>query len=147
MKGVTMFVRYIAILSVVACSLWPATAQTPPKTQPLIAPRPTKEVALTGTCLFSGSKGTLTATLTPKTDGSYDVVYQVSWKGGKASTWTGTIKSDLKGDITGDGSERSGGAVFDYAGKFVNGVADCKYSERGKQGGGRKGTLTLTLKK
>lgn len=112
-----------------------------------VAPRATNEVVLAGTCVWGGGKGTVTATLTPATNGTYGVVYDVSWKGGKSSTWKGAVKSDLKTDITGDGTTGDGKAVFDFSGKFVNGSADCKYVERGKKDGGRRGTLTLSLKK
>jgi hypothetical protein len=105
---------------------------------PLANP-PAGEITLRGECFFNRNKGTFTAKLKPAGDNTYDVVYDVVW-GGRNSTWKGTIKSDLKGEISGSGTGGSG--TFEFSGKFVNGVARCPYRENGPRG--RSGSLTLT---
>lgn len=131
-----------------------APAPRPPATRPTTRPakppatkpseptsKPAAEVTLKGACFFGGGKGAFTAKLKPTSGQMYSVVYSVVWNG-QPSTYKGTIKTDLKTTIVGDGS--SGGATFEFSGRFVNGVARCSYSEKGVRGGGRSGTLTIS---
>jgi len=94
-----------------------------------------------GTCIFAGKKSTWSAKLTAKGDGSYDAVYVSSW-GGRPLNYVGTIKTDQKGEISGNGRASGGGANgnFEFSGKYdKDGIAQCSYKEIG---GRRSGTMT-----
>lgn len=105
--------------------------------------QPADGLVYEGECTFGGRKGPVTATLKKTGENTYDVSYVATWSG-KPTAWTGTIKSDLKGEISGTGSARNGS--FEFSGKFTDGVAKCSYKEVGGRRG-RSGTLTLAPQK
>lgn len=105
------------------------------------AVKPAEGLSIKGTCNFRGKDSTWSAKLTAKGDGSYDAVYVSTW-GGRPLNYTGTIKTDLKTEISGDGKASGGNAngVFEFSGKYdKDGMAQCSYKE---VGGRRTGTMT-----
>jgi hypothetical protein len=111
------------------------------------AVEPAGITSIKGTCKFGGKESDWSATLTAKGNGVYDAVYVSSW-GGKPLNYVGTIKTDLKSDISGDGKASGGKAngTFEFSGKYgANGIAQCSYKEVGARG--RKGTLTAEMPK
>ena len=102
-------------------------------------------LTIKGTCLFGGKSSTWSATLTPKGNNVYDADYSASWSG-KPLTYKGTITSDFKTDIKGDGASKSSG-TFEFSGKYGDdGIAKCNYKESAG-GRGRNGTLTAEAAK
>lgn len=102
--------------------------------------------SIKGTCTFGGTKSTWSAELTAKGDGTYDAVYVSCW-GGKTLNYVGTIKTDLKTEISGDGKVSGGSAngTFEFSGKYgKDGIAQCNYKE---VGGGRTGSMTAEMPK
>jgi hypothetical protein len=100
--------------------------------------------SIKGTCQFGGTKTAWSATLKPKTRGSYDASYVCNW-GGNPLTYTGTIETDGKTKISGTGKANSAGAngAFEFSGEYgTNGTARCNYKE---VGGRRSGTMTAEL--
>jgi len=96
-------------------------------------------LTIKGTCTFRGKNSTWSATLTPKGENLYDADYTATW-GGKPLSYKGTIKSDFKTDISGEGASKSNG-TFQFAGKYdTKGIAQCSYKEVGPRN--RSGTLT-----
>jgi hypothetical protein len=99
-----------------------------------------------GTCMFGGKQSTWSAELTAKGNGTYDAVYVSSW-GGKPLNYVGTIKTDLKTEISGDGKASGGRAngTFEFSVKYgQDNIAQCRYKE---VGGGRSGSMTAELPK
>ena len=99
-----------------------------------------------GTCTFNGKESAWSATLTAKGDGTYDAAYVSSW-GGSPLSYVGTIKTDLKTEISGDGkaSGGRGNGTFEFSGKYgTNSIAQCSYKE---VGGRRSGTMTAEMPK
>ena len=108
--------------------------------------KPAEITSVKGTCLFGGKESTWTAKLTPKGDGTYDAVYDSSW-GGSPLHYVGTLKTDLKTEISGTGKAHGGRANgnFEFSGKYgADSIAKCSYKEIG---GRRSGTLTAELPK
>ena len=111
------------------------------------AVKPAELTSIKGTCKFGGKESDWSAKLTAKGDGSYDAVYDSSW-GGKPLKYVGTLKTDLKTEISGDGkaTEGKGNGIFEFSGKYgTNGIAQCSYKEVG--GRGRSGTMTAEMPK
>lgn len=108
------------------------------------APKAADVSAAKGSCVFGGKTSTWSATLTASdTPGVYTASYTAAWGSNKAMTYSGTIKTDWKGDISGTGKSTGGGGngSFTFTGKFgADGVANCSYTE---VGGRRSGTLTV----
>ena len=105
-----------------------------------------KPTAIQGTFTFGGKSSTWSAKLTPKGDGTYDAVYVANW-GGKPLNYIGTLKTDLKTEISGSGKANGQGANgnFEFSGKFDDkGVANCSYQE---VNGRRAGALTAEVPK
>jgi hypothetical protein len=107
-----------------------------------------------GTCIFMGTKSTWSAKITANEDGTYKASYVAAWKNNPNMAYEGTIKSDWKGEISGNGKSTGGGrdggnGSFEFSGKFdEKGVAQCNYKEIGGRGGmGRTGTLTVNQPK
>jgi len=114
----------------------------PPET----AAKPSEITSIKGTCLFRGKESDWSATLKAKGAGTYDALYISSW-GGKPLNYVGTLKTDLKTEISGDGKASGGGGngTFEFSGKYgTNGIAQCSYKE---VGGRRSGTMTAELPK
>ena len=110
------------------------------------AVKPAEVTSVKGTCTFRGKDSTWSATLTAKGDGTYDAVYVSSW-GGATLNYVGTIKTDLKMEISGDGKASGGRAngTFEFSGKYgTNGIAQCSYTE---VGGHRSGSMTAEMPK
>jgi hypothetical protein len=108
--------------------------------------KPSKITSIKGTCTFSGKENPWSAKLTPKGDGTYDAIYISTWSG-KPLNYVGTIKTDLKSEISGSGKASGGGAngTFEFSGKYGNdGIAQCSYKE---VNGRRKGTMTAEMPK
>ena len=85
--------------------------------------------------------GTWSAKLTPKGDGSYEAAY-VAIRAGKELKYTGTVKTDLKTAISGDG--KRGNESFEFSGTYgPDGIAKCTYKENG--GYKRTGPLTAEM--
>jgi hypothetical protein len=107
---------------------------------------PAEITSIKGTCTFGGKESTWSAKLTAKGAGTYDAVYVSSW-GGAPLNYIGTIKTDLKTEISGDGKASGGKAngSFAFSGKYgTNGIAQCSYKEvRGR----RSGSLTAEMPK
>jgi hypothetical protein len=113
---------------------------------PAAGAKPAEIDTIKGTCLFNGKESTWSAKLTAKGNGTYDAVYVSSW-GGTPLSYVGTIKTDLKTEISGSGKGSGGrsNGTFEFSGKFdANNVAQCSYKE---VGGRRKGTMTAELPK
>ena len=108
------------------------------------AVKPVAITSIKGTCTFKGKESTWSAELTPKGNGTYDAVYVSSW-GGKPGNYVGTIKTDLKTEISGDGKASGGrsSGTFEFSGKCgTNSIAQCSYKE---VGGGRSGSMTAEM--
>jgi hypothetical protein len=104
-------------------------------------------ISVKGTCTFGGKQSTWSATLTPKGDGTYDAAYVSSW-GGQPLSYVGTIKTDLKTEISGTGKGSGGrsNGTFEFSGKYgEDGIAKCSYKE--VDGRGRSGALTAEMPK
>ena len=111
------------------------------------AVKPAGITSIKGVCTFRGKDSDWSAKLTAKGDGSYDAVYISSWSG-KPLSYVGTIKTDMKTVISGDGkaSEGKGNGTFEFSGTYgTNGIAQCSYKEVG--GRGRNGTMTAEMPK
>ena len=80
---------------------------------------PAAVTSIKGTCLFSGKGSTWSAKLTAKGNGTFDAVYVSTWNG-KPLNYVGTIKTDLKTEISGDGKASGGSAngTFEFSGKY-----------------------------
>ena len=99
--------------------------------------------SIKGTYSFKGKESAWSAKLTAKGDGTYDAIYASSWNGAPLN-YIGSIKSDLKTEISGTGKASGGKAngTFEFSGTFgTNGVAQCNYKEVGDRQ--RSGTLTI----
>jgi len=119
-----------------------AAVAAPDKT----AVKPAAITSIKGTCTFHGKESTWSAKLTAKGDGTYDAVYVASW-GGSPLDYVGTLKTDLKTEISGEGKASGGKAngTFEFSGKYgTNGMAQCSYKE---VGGRRSGTMTAEMPK
>jgi hypothetical protein len=102
--------------------------------------------AVKGMCTFSGKQNPWSAKLTPKGDGTYDAIYISTWNG-KSLNYVGTVKTDLKSEISGTGKacQGAGNGTFEFSGKYGNdGIAQCSYKE---VNGRRKGTMTAEMPK
>ena len=111
-----------------------------------VAVKPAEVTSIKGKCTFGGQESTWSAKLTAKGDGTYDAVYVSSW-GGKPLNYIGTMKTDLKTEISGDGkaSGGKGNGTFEFSGKYgTNGIAQCSYKE---VGGRRSGSMTAEMPK
>jgi len=111
-----------------------------------VAVKPAETTSIKGTCNFRGKESDWSAILTAKGDGTYDAVYVSSW-GGAPLNYVGTIKTDLKTAISGDGKASGGRAngAFEFSGKYgTNGIAQCSYKE---VGGRRSGSMTAEMPK
>ena len=111
---------------------------------PEAASTPAQVTSIKGTCTFGGKKSTWTAKLTAKGNGTYDASYVSSW-GGATLNYVGTIKTDLKTEISGDGKPSGGRAngTFEFSGKYgSDGVAQCTYQE---VSGHRSGSMTAEM--
>lgn len=104
-------------------------------------------LTIKGTCVFGRDTSTWSAKLTPKGNNVYDADYAATWKG-KPMTYKGTITSDFKTEIKGDGAAVKGGnGTFEFSGKYgKDGIAQCTYKEAAG-GRGRKGTMTAEAAK
>lgn len=110
------------------------------------AVKPASISSIKGTCLFGGKQSTWSAKLKPKGEGVYDAVYTSSW-GGSPLTYVGSLKTDLKTEISGEGKASGGRAngTFEFSGTYgTNGIAQCSYKE---VGGRRKGSMTAEMPK
>lgn len=108
--------------------------------------KPTQITSINGTCTFGGKKSTWSAQLTANGDGTYDADYVSSW-GGATLNYVGTIRTDLKTEISGNGKPSGGRAngIFEFTGKFDDdGIAHCSYKE---VNGGRRGSMTAEMPK
>lgn len=129
-------------IGVLAAALGGSTILAAAETKPAET-RP-GEISIKGTCVFQGKSSTWSAKLTPKGNDMYAAVYKATW-GGKPLDYVGTVKSDLKTSIKGEGKASGKGANgnFEFAGKFgEDGIAKCTYQEVGG-GRGRQGTMTV----
>jgi hypothetical protein len=107
--------------------------------------KPAEFTSIKGTCTFGGRESDWSAKLTAKEDGTYDAVYVSSWSG-QPLNYVGTMKTDLKTEISGNGkaSGGKGNGTFEFSGKYgTNGIAQCRYKEVG--GRGRSGTMTAEM--
>jgi hypothetical protein len=104
-----------------------------------------------GTCTFMGTRSTWRAKITANEDGTYKASYVAAWQNNPNMTYEGSIKSDWKGEVSGNGKSTGGGGngTFEFSGTFdETGVAKCNYKEIGARGGGgRTGTLTVNKPK
>jgi len=111
------------------------------------ATQPADRTFVGGTAKFGGSPCTWSATLT-KTDkpGVYTADYVASFQNNKHMTYVGTITTDWKTTIKGDGKSTGGGGngTFAWDAKFdEKGVANTNYKEVG--GRGRNGAFVVDL--
>ena len=146
MNRKTVMRRLSALLLGGACLVTGVVVTTISAAPANAAVKPAEITAIKGTCTFGGKESTWSAKLTAKGNGTYDAVYVSSWAG-KPLNYVGTIKTDLKTEISGDGKASGGGAngTFEFSGKYgTNGIAQCSYKE---VGGGRSGTLTAETPK
>jgi hypothetical protein len=140
----TAVCRFSPLLLGGAClapGLWALAAFAAPVTADV---KPAETLSIKGTCTFGGRESTWSAKLTAKGDGLYDAVYVSSW-GGTPLNYVGTIKTDLKTEISGDGKGSGGrsNGSFSFSGTYdTNRLARCSYKE---SGGRRSGTLTAEL--
>ena len=105
--------------------------------------------SIKGTCTFKEKESTWSATLKAKEDGTYDAVYVASWGGSSNLNYVGTIKTDLKTEISGNGKASGGHAngAFEFSGKYgTNGIAQCSYKEIGGSRS-RSGSMTAEMPK
>ena len=108
------------------------------------ADEPTGATSVNGTCTWGGTTSTWSAKLTAKGEGTYDAVYLCKW-GARTLKYVGTVKTDLKTEISGSGKASGGGAngTFEFSGKYGDdGIARCRYRE---VGGGRGGSMTADI--
>jgi len=140
-------VRCLSVLLLGGACLAPGLAVSTAFAAPAKAARKGAEItSIKGTCTFGGTKSTWSAELKTKSDGTYDAVYVSSW-GGKTLNYVGTIKTDLKTEISGDGKASGGRAngAFEFSGKYgKDGIAQCSYKE---VGGNRTGSMTAEMAK
>lgn len=133
--------RLLAVCLAAAAAAAAATASA------RAADEPAHTLSLKGTCTFGDRTSTWSAVLTPKGEGIYDAVYVSSW-GGQPLHYVGTVRTDLKTEISGSGKASGGRAngTFEFAGTYGDdGVATCSYQEVG--GRGRGGSLTAEMPK
>lgn len=136
----TLFHRKTAIWVFAACLLGGACLVSG-----WAAAKPATITSIRGTCTFGNKTNDWSAKLTAKGNGTYDAVYVSSWSG-KPLSYVGTIKTDLKTEISGTGKaiEGKGNGTFEFSGKFgVDGIAQCRYKEIGSRG--RNGSLTAEM--
>jgi hypothetical protein len=104
--------------------------------------------SIKGTCTFKDKDGAWSAQLKAKGDGTYDAVYVSSWGDISNLNYIGTIKTDLKTEISGTGKAVSGGRAngsFEFAGTYgTNNIAQCSYKE---VSGNRTGSMTIEMAK
>lgn len=127
-----------------ACLASGAAASVAAGAQATAVTKQAEIVSIKGTFTFGGRKSTWSAKLTAKGDGTYDAVYDSLW-GGKPMSYVGTVKTDLKKELSGTGKANGGGAngTFEFSGKFGdNGIAHCTYKE---VNGRRSGTMTAEM--
>ena len=140
-------VRCLSVLLLSGTCMAPAWAGSPASDAPAkAAGKPAGATSIKGTCKFGDKTSTWSAELTAKGDGTYDAVYISSW-GGKPLNYVGTIKTDLKTEISGAGKASGGSAngSFEFSGKYgTNGIAQCSYKE---VSGRRSGTMTAEMPK
>ena len=140
-------VRCLSVLLLGGACLVPGLAVSTTSAAPAkAAGKSAKITSIKGTCTFGGTKSTWSAELTAKGDRTYDAVYVSSW-GGKTLNYVGTIKTDLKTEISGDGKASGGSAngTFEFSGKYgKDGIAQCSYKE---VGGRRSGSMTAEMPK
>ena len=130
-----------ALLLCGACLLSGLTGSTASAAPAEAAGKAPEVTSIKGTCTFRGKENNWSAKLTPKGEGVYDAVYVSSWSG-KSLDYVGTIKTDLKTTISGDGKASGGNAngTFEFSGTYgTNGLAQCSYKETN---GRRRGTMT-----
>lgn len=130
----------------VACLVLVLTGLTVFSVLAKAADEPAEITSIKGTCTFGGRKGTWSAELRWRGDDTYDADYASDF-GGKILKYVGTIKTDLRTEISGIGKASGGGAngIFEFSGMYGdNGMAKCSYWEVGRPGRrGRSGTLTV----
>lgn len=146
MNRKTMVYSISALLLSGACLVAGSAGSTAIAAPTEAAVKPPEITSIKGTCTFRGKDSPWSAKLTAKGDGTYDAVYVSSW-GGKPLSYVGTIKTDLKTEISGDGKSNGGSAngTFEFSGKYgTNGIAQCSYKE---VGGRRSGTMTAEMPK
>jgi len=140
-------VRCLAMFLLCGACLVPGSAVLTAFAAPVKAAVKSAEItSIKGTCTFRGKESAWSAVLTAKGDNTYDAVYVSSWRGTPLN-YVGTIKTDLKKAISGDGKANGGRAsgTFEFSGKYgTNGIAQCSYRE---VGGRRKGSMTAEMPK
>ena len=137
-----------ALLLGSACLVAGLTVLTASAEPDKTAAKPAEMTSIKGTCTFHGTESTWSAKLTAKGDGTYDAVYVSSW-GGAPLNYVGTIKTDLKTEISGDGKASGGRAngAFEFSGKYgTNNIAQCSYKEVGGSRN-RNGSMTAEMPK
>jgi len=138
-------VRCLSMLLLGGACLSPGLAVSTAFAAPAKAAHKGAEItSIKGTCTFHGKESNWSAKLTAKGNGTYDAVYVSSW-GGKPLNYVGTIKTDLKTEISGDGKPGGGRAngTFEFSGKYgKDGIAQCNYKE---VGGRRTGSMTAEM--
>ena len=141
-------VRCLSGVLLCGACLVPGLAVSTSATEPAkTVVKPAEITSIKGTCTFRGKESAWSAKLTAKADGTYDAVYVSSW-GNAPLNYVGTIKTDLKTEISGDGKGSGGRAngTFEFSGKYgTNGIAQCSYKE--VEGRGRSGTMTAEMPK
>ena len=139
--------RCLSALLLYGACLVPGLAVSTAFAAPVKAAVKSAEItSIKGTCTFRGKESAWSAKLTAKGDGTYDAVYVSSW-GGKPLNYVGTIKTDLKTEISGNGKASGGSAngTFEFSGNYgTNGIAQCSYKE---VGGRRTGSMTAEMPK
>ena len=113
-----------------------------------VAVKGAEVTTIKGTCTFGNKKSTWSAKLKAKGNGTYDAVYESSWDG-KPLNYVGTIKTDLKTEVSGDGKASGGNAngSFEFSGKYgADGIAQCTYREVGGNRN-RKGAMSAEMPK
>lgn len=109
-----------------------------------VAATPASVTSINGTCTFGGKQSPWTAKLTSKGDGTYHAAYISTW-GGQTLNYEGTIKTDLKTEISGNGKPSGGRAngTFEFSGRYGgDGIAQCTYQE---VSGRRSGSMTAEM--
>jgi len=110
---------------------------------------PAEITSIKGTCTFKDKDSTWSAQLKEKSDGTYAAVYVASWGDKTNLNYVGTIKTDLKTEISGDGKASGGGGngSFEFSGTYgTNGLAQCSYKEVGGSRS-RSGSMTAEMPK